>query len=170
MTKRINDYILFCFCGCIFVLGIVIALFFSEEYTPIRINAHPIPHWSNVLSTILFSNIIVGISLSVFGILTCGLSTCTVLLWNGFLMGRSLNVPDDMLWEIGRHFIGHGIFELAAFFLFGTIGLKSMIMIIDYIRNQAFIVNKHLIIKQFITAFILLIIASIIETVSILSI
>lgn len=86
------------------------------------------------------------------------------------LMGRSLNVPDDMLWEIGRHFIGHGIFELAAFFLFGTIGLKSMIMIIDYIRNQAFIVNKHLIIKQFITAFILLIIASIIETVSILSI
>ena len=43
-------------------------------------------------------------------------------------------------------------------------------MIIDYIRNQAFIVNKHLIIKQFITAFILLIIASIIETVSILSI
>lgn len=77
MTKRINDYILFCFCGCIFVLGIVIALFFPEEYTPMRINAHPIPHWSNVLSTILFSNIIVGISLSVFGILTCGLSICT---------------------------------------------------------------------------------------------
>lgn len=169
MKIKTLDCFLFCLCCLIFVSGIVTALLITEKYTPMLVDERIIPHWGIIFSTILYSNIIVGIILSVCGILTGGISTVAVLFWNGFLVGKLLNVPYFRLWEISSHFIFHGIFELTSFFLFGTIGFKGVIMICQYVKGKEVTkIDLLSMVRIFIIAVTILVIASTIETISII--
>lgn len=126
-----------------------------------------VPHWSIIFGRIFWSNSLVAISL-MCGFLTGGISIFAILWWNGFLVGRLLNVPIYRLGEILGHLWGHGIFELTAFFLFGTIGLNITINILNFFADKEYLFDRILLTRMFILGCIFLFIAACVETYSIL--
>ncbi|MBL0742642.1 stage II sporulation protein M [Chryseolinea lacunae] len=80
----------------------------------------------SVFLSIVANNLLIGILVSAGGFLTGGILTAAVFTWNGFILMLTIRAlsqcQDESIVEL---FAFHGIFEISAFLLFGTIGFRG---------------------------------------------
>ena len=82
---------------------------------------------------ILQNNLFLSGKIVVFGLITFGLYSIFIVFMNGFILGNSLS-SGNFEWNI-MHVIPHGVFEIPAILISATLGMMSLIIIINLIYS-----------------------------------
>lgn len=115
----------------------------------------------------IVNNIKVTFIMILSGILTCGAATVFLLFINGIIMGESIGVALEKMpaGEVLFRVLPHGIFEVPAMLLAGTVGFISLRIIIAFLRERKIDYKSELLnTGQLVIAMILLLlVAGIVE-------
>jgi len=93
---------------------------------------------------ILMKNSLVGVSLCIGGLISAGIITAILMVWNGYLLGIIMNMvlsSGVTIYRLTFTFITYGPIEVLAMAWLGAIGLRGSIIMIDFIRENK--INKN---------------------------
>ncbi|CAM3156599.1 stage II sporulation protein M [Leuconostoc gasicomitatum] len=111
---------------------------------------------------ILQNNLFLSGKIIVFGMITFGLYSIFIVFMNGFILGNSLS-SGNFEWNI-MHIIPHGVFEIPAILISATLGMMSLIIIVNliyYTKQKVALSKKNIFVySKLIILIILLLIAS----------
>lgn len=149
----------FTFSFLIFLTGFWCAIYVTQEYVPVR--SEVVVYTS--FGDILLRNSCVSLLLSFGGALTGGVLTFAILMWNGFTLGRTFNVPVSCLSEVIEYHVFHGVTELVGLLMFAAIGFQGMVYVVNILKKKAFCFPQIEVCKLII-AFLILILSATIES------
>jgi len=89
-------------------------------------------------------NSLVGVSLCIGGLISAGIITAILMVWNGYLLGIIMNMvlsSGVTIYRLTFTFITYGPIEVLAMAWLGAIGLRGSIIMIDFIRENK--INKN---------------------------
>jgi uncharacterized membrane protein SpoIIM required for sporulation len=120
---------------------------------------------------IFLNNFIVGLCISIGGFFTGGLLTILIFIINGFII--CMTVLNAIYISLGvdvffNKLLLHGIFEITGFLYIGSVGFHGYVVFKTFQESQKIRFNKKYVLKNLLIGNLLLFIAAIIETLTLI--
>ncbi len=170
-TIKLILFLVMCFLFSIIVGKYFGNLFFATITPQVKKLSSESMDFLPLLRKIFFNNYLIAIFIVFIGYFTGGIATVFAVVFNGLKSGFEMNHFDisKVGGEIGlvKRLVFHAPLELFAFFLMGSIGLRSFYVVKDFIKKKQFSYDASLIseqmVYQYFTGSLLLLVAAIIE-------
>ena len=118
---------------------------------------------------IIGTNLLVSIKI-LLGLLSFGLVSVVILGWTGAIVAWSTISAHETgasIYDIAALILPHGVIELAGFMFFGAVGCEGLLLFYQKLRYDSWLIDSErlaLNVRRLFTGFLLIAVASIIET------
>ena len=135
----------------------------------LMLNSRPFLDGGDEWRFIIGTNFLVSMKI-LLGLLSFGLVSVVILGWTGTIVAWStLSALDSgaSIYHIAALILPHGVIELAGFTFFGAVGCEGLVLIYQKLKYDSWLIDSNrvvLIVRRLFIGFLLITVASIIET------